>query len=134
MEKHWSKSWKSSVQSRKQRKYQKNAPLHIKRKFLTAPLSKELRKTHGVRAFPVRRGDTVKMMTGQFKGSTGKVTAVSIARSFIHVDCAKLSKRDGTEAFYPVHASNVEIVKLDLSDSLRSEKLKSIKREEATKE
>ncbi len=44
MKKKFSTSWKASRQIRKQRKYRENAPLHLRNKFMTANLSKELRK------------------------------------------------------------------------------------------
>lgn len=123
----WSKSWKSSSQTRKQRKYQKNAPMHIKAKFLAAPLSKELRAEYNTRSLKVRSGDTVVIKAGQFKGTTGKVTKVSIIRAFVHVEGATQSKANGTDAFYPIHASNVQIIKLNLDDKLRVAKLNNLK-------
>ena len=42
--KEFSKSWVSSKKPGKQRKYRINAPLNIKRKFLSVHLSKELRE------------------------------------------------------------------------------------------
>ncbi len=62
MKKKFSDKWKASKLPRKQRKYLANAPLHIKRKFLSANLSKELRKKHGKRSIPIRKGDTVRIM------------------------------------------------------------------------
>ena len=50
MKRKFSKSWKSSKQPRKQRKYSANAPLHLKRKLLSVNLSKELRKKYGKRS------------------------------------------------------------------------------------
>ncbi|HID17194.1 TPA: 50S ribosomal protein L24, partial [Candidatus Bathyarchaeota archaeon] len=44
---------KSSKPS-KQRKAFYNAPAHLRRKLVSAPLSKELREKYGVRAIPVR--------------------------------------------------------------------------------
>ena len=44
MKTEWSPGWKSSVQPRKQRKYRMNAPLHVKRKFMSAKLDKTLRE------------------------------------------------------------------------------------------
>ena len=71
MKKKFSKKWKASGKARKQRKYVANAPLHIKKKFLSANLSKELRKKYG-RSLQIRKGDSVKVMRGKFKGKTGK--------------------------------------------------------------
>lgn len=127
MQKVWSKAWKSSSQTRKQRKYQKNAPLHIKAKFLAAPLSKELRAEYNTRSLKVRTGDTVVINAGQFKGTTGKITKVSVGRTFVHVKGAVQKKSDGTEAHYPLHPSNLQIIKLDLDDKARVGKLNIIK-------
>ena len=55
MKSQFSKSWKSSKQPRKQRKYIAKAPLHIKRKLMGVNLSKELRKKHGKRNIVVRK-------------------------------------------------------------------------------
>lgn len=44
---------------RKNRKRHFTAPSHIRRKIMSAPLSKELRKKHGVRSMPVRKDDEV---------------------------------------------------------------------------
>ena len=53
------------AQSRKQRNYRHKAPLHIKQKFVSAHLSKELRQKCGRRSLGVRKGDKVKVTTGQ---------------------------------------------------------------------
>ena len=133
MEKLWSKSWNSSTQRRKQRKYNFNAPLHIRRRFIRASLSKELRKEHGTRSVPIRKGDTVKIMSGQFKDQTGKVSKVSLARVKAYVDGISVKRRDGTEALYPIHPSNLMITKLDLSDKLRAQSLSKFKKKEEAK-
>jgi len=73
MKKEFSVKWIGSKQPRKQRKYRANAPLHIKRKFMSANLAKELRKRYGNRSFPLKKGDSIKIMRGEFKGKTGKI-------------------------------------------------------------
>ena len=123
MEKKWSKFWKSSVQTRKQRKYKFNAPLHVKHKMVSSALSKELRKEYGIRSVPVRKGDFVKVITGQFRGKSGKVTKVSVSLMYVHVEGATISRADGTESFYPIHPSNVMITKLELTDKTRVSKI-----------
>ena len=62
MKQKFSTKWKSSKQPRKQRKYLANAPLHLKKKFISVNLSKELRKKHGKRNVSLRKGDIVKIM------------------------------------------------------------------------
>ena len=126
MKKEWSKSWNSSIQTRKQRKYVYKAPLHIKHRFLNASLVKELREQYNTRSVPVRKGDTVKVITGSSKGAEGAVSKVSLSNVRIFVEGVDVSKANGSKVLYPIHPSNVKITKLDLSDKRREEKLKKI--------
>jgi len=112
MKQEFSTKWKSSVQPRKQRKYRFNAPLHIKQKLMGSHLSADLRKKHAVRALPVRVGDKVKVMTGQFKGQIGKVERMSRLKERVYVAGAELVKKNGSKSMYPIHPSNVMIVEL----------------------
>jgi len=123
MNKLFSNSWKSSKQRRKQRKFRHNATLHIKHKFLSAHLSKDLMKKHSTRSLPVRKGDTVKIIRGQFRNHVGKVEKVLLKKTKIHVDGAEQVKRDGTKSFYPIHPSNVIITTLNLEDKMRQKLL-----------
>ena len=124
MKKKFSGSWKSSKQPRKQRKYRANAPLHVKHKLMGAHLSAELRKKHGKRAMGVRKEDKVKVMRGQFKGHVGKVDRVDVKREKVYVRGVEITKKDGTKAFMPIHASNLMIIELSLGDKKRAEALK----------
>lgn len=119
MKKLFSNVWKRSIQPRKQRKYKHNAPLHIRGKFMSVNLSKELRKKHGTRNFRVRTGDKVKVLRGQFKGREGKVEGVDLKKTRLFIAKLEISKRDGSKARVPVAASNVQITELDLSDKKR---------------
>ena len=44
---------------RKNRRRHFTAPSHIRRKIMSAPLSKDLRKKYGVRSIPIRKDDEV---------------------------------------------------------------------------
>ena len=46
---------------RKNRKAYFNAPSHIRRKFMSSPLSKELRQKYNVRSMPIRKDDEVQV-------------------------------------------------------------------------
>lgn len=122
--KEWSNAWKASKQPRKQRKYRARAPLHIKQKFLGAHLSKELRQKYKKRSMPVKVGDKVRIMTGQFRGVAGKVEKVSVKLTRVYVAGAQVTKRDGTKVFRPLHPSNIMLTDLVLEDKRRTEKLK----------
>ena len=97
MKKKFSTHWVSSSQTRKQRKYRANAPLHIRNKFVSANLSKELRKKLGTRNIAIRKGDTVKIMRGSFSTKTGKVNSVDLKRMRISIEGIQKKKKDGTK-------------------------------------
>jgi len=126
MQKDFSKHWKSSKQPRKQRKYNYNAPLHIKKRLLSTHLSKELIKNYKTRNISVKKGDTVEILRGQFRKIKGKITRVNLKKTRVYVEGAQLSKRDGTKAYYPIHPSNLRIIELDLTDKKRKQKLEKL--------
>nr|AJS11980.1 50S ribosomal protein L24P [uncultured archaeon] len=119
----FSSSWIKSKQPRKQRKYRYNAPLHIKQKFVGAHLSKELHKKYGKRSMNVRKGDSVKIMRGQFKNKTGKVEEVNLKKTLAYVSGIEIAKRDGTKARFPIHPSNLMITELNMDDKMRNKVL-----------
>jgi len=67
-----------SSQPRKQRKALAEAPLHARWRFLNAKLSEDLQREYGVKRLPVRVGDTVVIMRGDWKGHEGKVVDVDL--------------------------------------------------------
>lgn len=109
----------SSSKPSKQRKALFNAPLHLRQKLLTAPLSHELREKYGIRRLPVRKGDVVRIMRGDWKGHEGKVVRVDLKKVRIYVEGVQRKKADQTPVYYPIHPSKVMIIKLDLSDKWR---------------
>ncbi|RLJ09293.1 MAG: 50S ribosomal protein L24 [Candidatus Aenigmatarchaeota archaeon] len=123
MRKEWSSKWIRSKQPRKQRKYRYNAPLHIRRKFVSAHLSPELRERFGKRSFPLRKGDEVKVMRGEFRGFKGVVERVNLRDLKIYIEDLKVKKADGSEVLKPLRSSNLMIVKLNLDDKKRLEAL-----------
>ena len=120
----WNPNWNSVKDRRKQRKYIYNAPIHVRRKLMSAHLSKELREKYKRRSFPIKKGDKVKVMRGNYKGLEGKVIKVDLKNYRVHVEGATMKRNDGTTVYYPIHPSNLMIVELDLSDKAREEALK----------
>ncbi|MCC6052224.1 MAG: 50S ribosomal protein L24 [Fervidicoccaceae archaeon] len=113
----------------KQRKAMFQAPLHIRRKFMTAPLSDELVEKYGVKRLPVRKGDKVRIMRGEFTGVEGKVTRVDLRKMRIYVEGVTRQRMDGTPVFVPIHPSKVMIIELDLSDQKRKELIEKKKKQ-----
>ncbi len=120
----FSRNWVRSRSPRKQRKYIANAPLHIRKKFLSVNISKELREKYNTRNVVVRKGDVVRVMRGSFKGVEGKVVRVDIKKIRVYVDAVKRKKTDGSEVLVPIHPSNLQIIELNLEDEKRIKKLR----------
>ena len=123
MNKKFSTSWKASKRPGKQRKYSANAPLHLKKKFVSVNLSKELRKKYEKRNIPVKKGDMVKIMRGKYKKKQGKITEVKIKSGKIYIEGIQIKKQDGSKANVPIKASNLQIISLNLEDKKRSAKI-----------
>ena len=96
MKKKFSTSWSSSRQPRKQRKYQANAPLHLRHRFLNAHLPKILREKYGKRSLPLRKGDEVLVMRGSFGGKKAKITSVNSKKIRVVLEGMQRTKKDGT--------------------------------------
>jgi len=123
MKQKFSTAWRASKQPRKQRKYQANAPLHLKKKLLSVNLSKDLRKKHSKRNTPVKKGDVVKILRGKFKKKQGKVLEIKIKVAKIFVENIQVKKQDGSKVNIPLKASNLQIIELNLEDKKRRNKL-----------
>ncbi|MBE6498425.1 MAG: 50S ribosomal protein L24 [Methanobrevibacter sp.] len=108
-----------SKQPRKQRKALYNAPAHARGKHLSASLSKDLREKVGKRSLPLRTGDKVRVLRGDFAGQEGEVLTVDYGSYKVTIEEVTLSKPDGTATFLPVDPSNLVIIDADLSDDKR---------------
>lgn len=123
MNKEFSASWKASKRPGKQRKYAAKAPLHVKQKLVSANLSKELRAKHKVRSLPLRKGDTVKVMRGKFKGKKGKITEVMLKLSKVKVEGIQIKKMDGSKSDVKMQPSKMQIQELNMDDKRRLKNL-----------
>ena len=79
---------------------------------MSASLSKDLRKKHGVRSLPVRKDDEDVVVRGTNKGQKGKVIQVQRSKFSIHIDKLTKNKANGAPYQIPIHPSNVSIIKL----------------------
>jgi large subunit ribosomal protein L24 len=119
----FSTGWRSSTQPRKQRKFVAEAPLHIRKSLLSVHLSKPLKEQYGKRSVVVKKGDTVKVLRGNHKGKSGKVERVSYKEYTIKIASITFTKKDGSNALYPLDPSNCMITELDTSDAKRKKVL-----------
>ena len=114
----------TSTKPSKQRAAIYKPHLHRVRKLLSAPLSTELRSNQGRRSYPVRKGDTVKILRGDFAGIEGKITKIDTKRQRLFVEGVTREKVAGTSTNVSVHTSKVMITKLNLDDKWRADSIK----------
>ena len=121
----------------KQRKAQYNAPLHTKRKRVTARLQLDSndKRFEGIRNITVRVGDTVKLLEeitlmvekriGRNEAKTGAILSVDSNTGRLTIEGCTIVNSNNQEEPYPIHVSNVVVTKIDESDKLRVQQLTS---------
>merc|ERR1712063_229684 len=91
------------------------APSHIRRKLMSAPLSKELRAKYNVGSMPIRKDDEVQVVRGHYKGQQmGKVTQVYRKKFVVYIERIQREKANGANVHVGIHPSKVVIVKLKM--------------------
>jgi len=97
---------------RKNRQRHFTAPSHIRRKIMSAPLSKELRKKYNVRSIPIRKDDEVMVTRGHYKGQqTGKVLQCYRRKFVCHIERIQREKANGAIVHVGIHPSKVSSIK-----------------------
>jgi large subunit ribosomal protein L24 len=106
-----------SIQPRKQRKYRHNAPLHARKKMVSAHMGKELRAKLSTkrRSAPVRKGDRVKVMRGEFRGKAGKIVEVDLSSLKVYIEGITQRNAKGIEKPVPLDPSNLLILEGDFT-------------------
>lgn len=112
-----------STQPRKERRTLYNLPVREKRARIASHLDEPLMLKYDTRSTTVRKGDTVRVLRGEYAGTTGKVLDVNTRTGKVTVDGVTITKADSTQKPRPIDPSNLLITKLDLTDRLRREKL-----------
>ncbi len=92
---------------------------HKRDKFLGANLSVNLREQHNTRRMRVIKGDTVRILRGEYVGIEGKVEKVNTERSTLSIEGVQREKIRGGNVKVQVHASNVQIISLNTDDDYR---------------
>jgi len=125
-----------SSKPKKQRYFRFNAPLHVRQHFLHSHIDKTLKKKLNLKKSSVQisKGDTVKVMAGSKKGTTGKIIKVDLRSGRVSIDSLTKKNSRGKEFNVSVSASNVYITDLNLSDKYRANKLKVARQQPAPKE
>ncbi|MCP8304461.1 MAG: 50S ribosomal protein L24 [archaeon] len=109
----------------KVRKKLSTSPPHVRAKQISSHLSEGLRSKYDVRSLRVRKDDVVKVLRGEYKGIEGKVTGVDVKTGRIMVEGITREKIAGGTTPVKIHPSKVIIMKLNLDDKRRKEKLEA---------
>lgn len=112
-----------TTQPRKSRKLLYNLPNHLARRRLSSHLANDLIKKYDRRTMVLRKGDTVRVLRGDFRGTVGKVLEIDVKARRVHVEGVTVDKSDKTKKPRPIDPSNLEITKLDLTDKFRRDKI-----------
>ena len=113
----------------------------ILNKQICASISKDLRKKYSRRSIRIMTDDTVKVMRGEYKGLTGKVTKISTETSGVAIEGNKKEKLKGEKIDVYIHSTNMIITSLNTDDKWRlkilekmpKSKIKSMKEESKKK-
>jgi ribosomal protein uL24 len=95
----------------------------LRRKFISAPLSPNLRAEHGTRSMSVVVDDTVSITKGDRKLSEGRVLRVDTSSSRVYIEGVTRTRQDGSTVQIPIRAENVMITRLNLNDQWRRKML-----------
>ena len=123
-----------SSKPRKQRKRQIEAPLHQRKKMLRGHLAPKYLEAGKRRSLTIRKGDQVRIMRGEHKGEEGKVEKVNLRNLTITIEGVTQAKADESQSARMIHASNIMIIRPDMSDRRRLMKFGRIIEEEEIEE
>jgi len=109
---------------RRQRKALYTAAPFQRRRRMTVPLSRDLRKRFHARSLPVRKGDTVRVLSGSFVGREERVAKVDRRSYAVILDNVTLKTGEEKLKPLPLRTSHLVITRLNLSDPWRRRSLK----------
>ena len=118
---------------RRQRKALYVADSFERRLRMTVPLSRELRSRFHTRSVPVRKGDTVRVLSGSFVGREERVARVDRRAYTLVLDNITLKTGEEKLKALPIRPSHLVITRLNLSDPWRRRMLQ-VSEDEVTPE
>jgi large subunit ribosomal protein L24 len=104
-----------------------NIKKHIVDKNIRSPLAETLRDEYRKRNARVIKGDTVKVLRGEYKNVEGKVEKVKTGRSTLFIEGIQREASKGGKVKVQIHSSNVMITSLNLQDKQRANVIRKIK-------
>jgi large subunit ribosomal protein L24 len=98
-------------------------PKHVRDRTICSSLADNLREQYGRRSVRVIKGDSIRVMRGEYTGIEGKIEKVNTRRGTLAIEGVQREKVRGGNVKVQIHASNVQIIGLKLDDKLRDNRL-----------
>jgi len=102
-----------------------NLPKHKRDKMVGGVLEDSLRNQYQRNGVRVIKGDSVRVIRGEYKGVEGKVDKVDTQHATFHIEGIQRDKIRGGQVKIPIHSSNVIVIALNLEDKHRSKMLQA---------
>jgi len=118
---------------RRQRKALYTAHTFERRQRMTVPLSRELKARFHRRSVPIRKGDTVRVLSGSFVGREERVAKVNRRDYSVTLDNVTLKMADEKLKPLALRTAHLVITRLNLSDAWRRRRLR-VRDEDVTPE
>jgi large subunit ribosomal protein L24 len=88
-------------------------------------LSDNLKKQYNKKSTSVVKGDTVRIMRGEYKGVEGKVEKINTNKGKLSIEGVQREKIKGGQVKVLINASNVKISSLNMDDNYRKNKFEN---------
>jgi large subunit ribosomal protein L24 len=99
-------------------------PKHTRDKNICSTLTDDLREQYRRRSIRVIKGDTVRVMRGEYTGIEGKVEKVNTTRGTLSIEGVQREKVRGGNVKVQIHSSNVRVSGLNLDDKYRQDRVR----------
>lgn len=96
---------------------------HMRDRSIAAHLGDNLRQQYRLRSYRVIKGDTVRVVRGEYSGIEGKVESVDTVTGGLAIEGIQREKVRGGNVKVRIHSSNVMITNMNLDDKYRQERL-----------
>ena len=100
-------------------------PKHKRDQMIGSSLSQNLREQYKKKSIRVVKGDSVKVMRGEYSGIEGKVEKVNTKRGALSIEGIQREKVRGGNVKVQIHSSNVIISSLNVDDKYRKDRIEN---------
>jgi large subunit ribosomal protein L24 len=97
---------------------------HVRDAMICSSLADNLREQYARNSVRVKKGDNVRVMRGEYSGIEGKIEKVNTLRGTLAIEGVQREKVRGGNVKVQIHASNVQVIGLNLEDKLRENSLR----------